>query len=276
MPRVPQASTLTERGFSIMAHSWMIGSQPDCDLVVASPRVSGHHCRLTRDANGYILDDLGSTNGTYVNGVRLTGRVRVWRSDSITLGVATRMPWPAEETPEAPPAQGSPRAGPARGPGSTLSFHGEEMVIGRAPDCDYVLNLPMVSGRHARVFRADDRTWLEDLGSLNGTYLNGQPVKRKTEVVSGDEIHLGTCDLVLCIGPQVEVETVEESPVGSSPPPPRTGVVSLCLGSLQRLMASLKMRGRAHRLGSVPSPRPSPLGPGATGGFLHHGTSDFF
>jgi pSer/pThr/pTyr-binding forkhead associated (FHA) protein len=98
----------------------------------------------------------------------------------------------------------------------------------------------MVSRRHARVFRADDRTWLEDLGSFNGTYLNGQPVKRKTEVVSGDEIHLGTCDLVLCIGPQVEVETVEESPVGSSPPPPRTGVVSLCRYSLQRLRASLK------------------------------------
>jgi predicted component of type VI protein secretion system len=145
------------------------------------------------------------------------------------------------------------------------------MVIGRAPDCDYVLNLPMVSRRHARVFRADDRTWLEDLGSLNGTYLNGQPVKRKTEVVSGDSIHLGTCDLVLCVGPQVEVETALESPVGSSPPPRRTGVVSRCLCSLQRLMARLKMRGRAHRLGSVPSPRPSPLGPRATGGFLHRG-----
>jgi pSer/pThr/pTyr-binding forkhead associated (FHA) protein len=59
----------TERGFSIMAHSWTIGSQPDCDLVVASSRVSGRHCRLTLDANGYVLEDLGST---------VTLRVGMW------------------------------------------------------------------------------------------------------------------------------------------------------------------------------------------------------
>ena len=113
------------------------------------------------------------------------------------------------------------------------------MVIGRGPDCDHVLNVSMVSGHHARVFREDDRIWIEDLGSLNGTYLNGQPVKRKTEVVSGDEIQLGTCDLVLRFGPQVEVETVVESPVGSSPPPPRAGVVVRLWGySLQSLRAS--------------------------------------
>jgi pSer/pThr/pTyr-binding forkhead associated (FHA) protein len=222
-----------EGGFAIMAHSWTIGSQLDCDLVVASPRVSGRHCRLTLDANGYVLEDLDSTDGTYVNGVRLTGRVRLSRIDKVTLGVATRMPWPPEKTIEAPPGA------PARGPSSTLDFQGEAMVIGRAPDCDHVLNVPMVSGRHARVFREDDRIWIEDLGSLNGTYLNGHPVKRKTEVVSGDEIHLGTCDLILRFGPQVEVETVAESPVGSSPPPPRAGVVvSLCRYFLQRLRAT--------------------------------------
>src|SRR3954470_23039845 len=106
----------------MLAYLWTIGSQPDCDLVVDSPRVSGHHCLLTLDEKGYVLEDLGSTDGTYVNGVRLTGRVRLSRRDEVTLGVATRMPWPAEGTFIAPPT------GPARGPGSTLSFQGEEMV----------------------------------------------------------------------------------------------------------------------------------------------------
>jgi pSer/pThr/pTyr-binding forkhead associated (FHA) protein len=95
----------------------------------------------------------------------------------------------------------------------------------------------MVSGHHARVFRADDRTWIEDLGSLNGTYLNGQPVKGKTEVASGDSIHLGTCDLVLRIGPQVE--TAQESPVDSSPPPPpRAEPTTLLAALLRRIMGS--------------------------------------
>jgi pSer/pThr/pTyr-binding forkhead associated (FHA) protein len=222
-----------EGGFSIMAHSWTIGSRPDCDLVVASPRVSGHHCRLTLDENGYVLEDLRSTNGTYVNGTRLIDPVRLSRRDSVTLGMATPMPWPEDETVEAPPP------GPARGPSWALSFQGEAMVIGRASDCDHVLNFPMVSGHHARIFRENGRIWIEDLGSLNKTYLNGQPVKGKTEVVSGDSIHLGTCDLVLCIGPQAEVETIEQSPVGASPSPPRAGLVSLCRCFLQRLRLAL-------------------------------------
>ena len=47
-----------------MARSWTIGSGPDCDLVVDRPVVSGRHCRLTRVGDGYLLEDLGSTNGT--------------------------------------------------------------------------------------------------------------------------------------------------------------------------------------------------------------------
>ena len=66
-----------------MARSWTIGSRTDCDLVVNLPRVSGHHCRLTRDDQGYVLEDLGSTNGTYVNGVRVSDAVRVNPGDAI-------------------------------------------------------------------------------------------------------------------------------------------------------------------------------------------------
>jgi pSer/pThr/pTyr-binding forkhead associated (FHA) protein len=72
--------------------------------------------------------------------------------------------------------------------------------------------------------------WIEDLGSRNGTYVTGHPVKGKTEVVWGDEIHLGNCDLILCMGPQVEA--VEESPVGSSPPPPPRAVTTTPLAAL--------------------------------------------
>ncbi len=66
--------------------SWIIGSGDDCDLVVARPTVSGRHCRLTETATGYFVEDLGSSNGTYVNGVRITLSTRVSASDTITLG----------------------------------------------------------------------------------------------------------------------------------------------------------------------------------------------
>ena len=59
--------------------SWLIGGLEDCDLTVPDSIVSGRHCRLTRDASGYRLEDLDSTNGTYVNGTRITGATTVSR-----------------------------------------------------------------------------------------------------------------------------------------------------------------------------------------------------
>jgi pSer/pThr/pTyr-binding forkhead associated (FHA) protein len=51
-------------------------TRPDCDLVVDRPEVSARHCRLSETAHGFILHDLGSSNGTYVNGSASTALSR--------------------------------------------------------------------------------------------------------------------------------------------------------------------------------------------------------
>ena len=205
-----------------MAKSWTIGSKPDCDLVVTLPRVSGHHCCLTRDENGYLLEDLGSTNGTYVNGIRITDGVRVTPSDSITFGLTTPMPWPpdaAEGGNEGMPGtQGLPRIDPT--PVPTHCLQGTEMVIGRASTCSHVLDLPMVSSRHARIFRSDDRILIEDLGSSNGTFVNAKRANGEVAVKAGDLISLGTYTFLLSVESRPDV--VEETPavVDAGPQPP--------------------------------------------------------
>src|SRR5207302_2110810 len=75
-------------GYPLMPRSVTIGSRPDCDLVVNVPSVSGRHCRLTRDGASFVLEDLGSTNGTYLNGERVAGRVttRLGAADTLHLG----------------------------------------------------------------------------------------------------------------------------------------------------------------------------------------------
>jgi pSer/pThr/pTyr-binding forkhead associated (FHA) protein len=256
----------------MMTRSWTIGSSPDCDLVVNLPKVSGHHCRLSREGDGYVLEDLGSTNGTYLDGVRIDCRVRVRPGDAVTLGVATPMPWPSDDsdhdrvvlrigrkpdndfvvdqpgvsdyhariiregdegvatiedlgsasgtalgsvdrkitrsaltatdmvylgTHGVPAASLLARIGSA--PFPMLAFRGDELVIGRAPDCTLVLDLPMVSGHHARLDRSGDRTWIEDLGSSNGTYVNGRRVSGRVAVASGDTIGVGSYCLVLAV-----------------------------------------------------------------------------
>ena len=54
--------------------AWDIGTGANCDVIVESPHVSARHCQLTQTADGYFVNDLGSTNGTYVSCVRITAR----------------------------------------------------------------------------------------------------------------------------------------------------------------------------------------------------------
>lgn len=70
------------------------------------------------------------------------------------------------------------------------------LVIGRSPDCALTLSDPTVSRRHAELRRESGRWVVADLGSSNGTRVNGWRVRRAT-VVTGDELMLGGARLVL-------------------------------------------------------------------------------
>ncbi len=149
--------------------SWVIGNGPDCDVVVDSPLASARHCQLTQRPEGFLLNDLGSTNGTYVNGVRIAGPIHLGRGDSITLGRTVPFAWPPELT--------------------------TAISIGRLADNDIVLNDARVSGHHARlVIVPGQQTMIEDLGSSNGTFLNSadRRVTGPTPITDSDTLFFGT------------------------------------------------------------------------------------
>ncbi len=75
-------------------------------------------------------------------------------------------------------------------PSRKWTLEREEYVIGRLPECDIVLPDRLVSRHHARVFQKDGTFWIEDLGSKNGTYVNGDPVTFPRELKDGDEIQI--------------------------------------------------------------------------------------
>lgn len=67
----------------------------------------------------------------------------------------------------------------------------EELLIGRASDCDVVIDNAFVSAHHARVYTADTGYWLEDLGSTNGTTVNGKPVEGPVRMGNGGKFMIG-------------------------------------------------------------------------------------
>jgi phosphoserine phosphatase RsbU/P len=67
----------------------------------------------------------------------------------------------------------------------------EVTVLGRAPECQIQLDSNMVSRRHAQVVREKDSFFVEDLGSGNGTYLNGKRISERTLLRTNDRLKLG-------------------------------------------------------------------------------------
>ena len=60
-----------------------IGRAVECDIVIASKSVSREHTRVRRDGRRWFVDDLGSTNGTYLNGERVIGSLAMLDGDSL-------------------------------------------------------------------------------------------------------------------------------------------------------------------------------------------------
>jgi sigma-B regulation protein RsbU (phosphoserine phosphatase) len=77
---------------------------------------------------------------------------------------------------------------PAQGAPYDVTFSGEEMVIGRANDCGLAIADRFLSRRHARLIRRDSGVWVEDLGSRNGTLVNGVAIEEPTRLEVGDTI----------------------------------------------------------------------------------------
>lgn len=75
--------------------------------------------------------------------------------------------------------------------GRTIPLDGQPLLIGRAQDAGLVLEDDYASGRHARLFPQGSRWFLEDLGSTNGTFVQGDQLTRTMAIDPGTSVRIG-------------------------------------------------------------------------------------
>ncbi|MBI4543429.1 MAG: FHA domain-containing protein [Gemmatimonadetes bacterium] len=194
-----------ELDLSVAPTGARLGRDPALDLAFPEEDsvVSAVHARVWREADGtWWLQDLGSTNGTWLNGRRITGAERLRSGDRFTLGQrgpALRATLPGELA-RTQPERGIDTSQPllrlrrVKG-GEDLTGAGSEIVIGRAATCTIPLRTvvdTVVSKRHA-VVEIDENgaATLTDVGSKNGTFLNGTQIHGRAMLRVGDRIMLG-------------------------------------------------------------------------------------
>lgn len=86
-----------------------------------------------------------------------------------------------------------------------------EIILGREPGCDFLLDDKAVSSQHARLSYHHQQWWLEDLASTNGTYLNDEAVTSPVVVTDGDELRLGHVGIRIEIGQATPKKLFEPS-----------------------------------------------------------------
>ncbi|MEU9865916.1 FHA domain-containing protein [Streptomyces sp. NPDC047971] len=239
------------------SRSYTLGRDPQGDLVIDDARVSWRHATISWSGRSWVIEDHGSTNGTFVQGQRIH-QLEIGPGAAVHLGNATDGPrlslaggapaqqqaaaqaphaaqaahgaphaqqaaaqadwathqapppqqnWqqqgqgqqfpqqqggPVEQLAQKVPGQGGGAAGapPVYGDRSPTTFHqlalGHVMRIGRALENELVVSDLQVSRHHAEFHATPDgRFEIRDLGSHNGTYVNGQPIAKGGSVLIG-------------------------------------------------------------------------------------------
>jgi ABC-type multidrug transport system ATPase subunit/pSer/pThr/pTyr-binding forkhead associated (FHA) protein len=162
-----------------------VGRGSAAGLRIDDPLVSREHLRLHAADGAWLVEDTGSSNGTYLDGERVES-FRVEQPTTVRLGDAESGPWlqlaPIETPVEAPSLDQVPPPAPRPGERTVLyPLKATVVTIGRSPSCDVVLDDPLVSRKHAELRGLEGGRWqLRDLGSYNGTFVNG---RRVTEAV---------------------------------------------------------------------------------------------
>jgi ABC-type multidrug transport system fused ATPase/permease subunit/pSer/pThr/pTyr-binding forkhead associated (FHA) protein len=183
----------------------VVGRQ-DADVTIDDERVSRRHALIRAIAGGLVVEDLGSLNGTWVNGTRIEGATRLEPGDIVEVGRTLIEVEPAVDVLVV-------RNGALAGQRFEVAG---ELTVGRQ-NADLIIDDEQVSRRHAVVRQTPSGLSIEDLGSLNGTSVNQRRIDGATPLSTGDTIEIGDVSIEVDAGTERAGPTRERPIIGASP-----------------------------------------------------------
>jgi len=182
----PQLELRTSRGRQglspslILDKEYVIGRAAKADLVIDDDSLLPLHARLVPASSGVFIEPIANA-AVAISGVLINKRTALQDGDWLVLGHSSyQIRLSGLDTPAVAP--GAPEVG--------------TVIFGRLGDATVQIDSPLVSREHARLEQAAGAWVLTDLGSTNGTFVNGKRITRPCELSPGDRIDIATFGFV--------------------------------------------------------------------------------
>ncbi len=238
----------TNRQVALSRQTILLGRERDNDILLETELASRYHAELRLDRGRAYLLDRGSMNGTSVNGQKIWGLAPLQDGDMLEIGgqrfryedltpthksarPATRHERDKHDaetavlpTLAAPPQPATPagRLLLSGGPeaGQVFALSKALLTIGRGSECDVVIADDSISRQHAQILRQESGWYVQDLGSRNGTAVNGQRLSAPQRLEDGDTLTIGAVSLrYLATSPAEESQAADARPSPAAPVP---------------------------------------------------------
>ncbi|SMF20859.1 FOG: FHA domain [Alteromonadaceae bacterium Bs31] len=244
--------------FWITERVYSIGSADDNNLSLTAPSLSPHHAKLVREQDAFLLRDLGSTTGTFVNGQRITSKA-VCCGDVISLGkIELQIVDPLEDTADLQEGYWSLIGDSSWLAGQEfplLFSEANRLLLGRGKHCNIVFPGTHLSREHAVISKQGDTIAIEDLKSANATYVNDKRVDT-SPIKAGDRIRLDVYSF-LVFGPGIALHKSATRKV-QAPPQSLSGATTAPATKEQGKTAVKKPAGSRQRKQSKLAAREKP------------------
>lgn len=200
---VIQLPTGSSQQIELTHSAYTLGRVPSAGIVIPANVVSREHGKLEKHPDGWHYRDLDSRNGTYLND-RQIREIKLQDGMKLQLGrdkktavfitfqgsIEKASPTPRPVGRETVIERTTSTTGYVHLQGATPSKQGRQ-VIGRGKEADIHLQSPVISREHASIQPGTPEWTITDLGSKNGTFLDGKRINRTERLKTGDVIQIG-------------------------------------------------------------------------------------